>query len=127
MLDLRRRQFITLLSGAAATWPLAVNAQQPVMPVIGFLGSTSPDPYAHLGRAYRKGLNEAGFVEGLNVAIDFRWAESQYNRLQALAAELVRRQVAIISASALPAALAAKAANQNNTDCFFHRGRSGCV
>jgi putative tryptophan/tyrosine transport system substrate-binding protein len=109
---MKRREFITLLGGAAVSRPLAARAQQPAMPVIGFLGSTSPDPYAHLVRAYQKGLNEAGFVEGQDVAIDFRWAESQYNRLQALAAELVRNQVAVISASALPAALSAKAATK---------------
>jgi putative ABC transport system substrate-binding protein len=82
------------------------------MPVIGFLGSTSPDLYAHLVRAYQRGLSEAGFVDGRNVVIEFRWAESQYDRLPALAAELVRRQVAVITASAFPAALAAKAATK---------------
>jgi ABC-type uncharacterized transport system substrate-binding protein len=106
---MKRRAFITLLGGATA-WPLAVRAQQPSMPMIGFLGSTAPDLYAHLVRSYRQGLTEAGYVEGRNVAIDFRWAESQYERLPALAAELVRRRVTVITAGALPAAAAAQAA-----------------
>ena len=104
-----RREFITLLGGAS-TWPLAVRAQQGVMPVVGFLGSTSPDLYAHVVRSYRQGLAEAGYVEGRDVAIDFRWAESQYEGLPALARELVDRRVNVIAAGALPAAVAAKAA-----------------
>jgi putative ABC transport system substrate-binding protein len=105
----RRREFITLLGGAS-TWPLAVRAQQGVMPVVGFLGSTSPDLYAHVVRSYRQGLAEAGYVEGRDVAIDFRWAESQYEGLPALARELVDRRVNVIAAGGLPAAVAAKAA-----------------
>jgi putative tryptophan/tyrosine transport system substrate-binding protein len=113
---MRRREFIALLGGATVAWPLAARAQQRTMPVVGFLGSDSPDLFADLLRAFRQGLKETGYVEGQNLAIEYRWAE---------ATDLVRRQVAVIVAAGTPSALAAKEATAAIPIVFFVAGDPG--
>jgi putative tryptophan/tyrosine transport system substrate-binding protein len=108
---MKRREFITFLGGAVAAWPIAAVAQEQTVPVVGFLHPSSPEPFGHIVNGFRRGLNDSGFVEGQNVAIEYRWARGEYSRLPALAAELVQRRVRVILAGGGEVgALAAKAA-----------------
>jgi putative tryptophan/tyrosine transport system substrate-binding protein len=110
-IHIRRREFIFALGGAGIAWPFAARAQQPAMPVVGYLSSRSPQDAEHLVAAFRRGLRQTGYVEGTNITIEYRWADGQYDRLQGLATDLVRREVAVICASSLNAALVAKSAS----------------
>jgi putative tryptophan/tyrosine transport system substrate-binding protein len=110
-IQVRRREFISTLCGAAVAWPLAAQAQQPAMPVIGFLNTASPGPYTARVRAFQQGLSETGYTEGHNVAVVYRWAEGQSERLPGLAADLVAQRVTVITGANIAAALAAKATN----------------
>src|SRR6266404_2987970 len=119
MLDLRRRQFLTLLGGAAIAWPLAAHAQQPAMPVIAFIDATSAVASARWTAAFRNGLNQTGYTEGRNVAVEYHWLEGRYDRLPALLAELVGRRVAVIATpSSTPAALGGKGCDDDDPDVF---------
>ena len=123
-IHIRRREFIATLGGAAA-WPVAARAQQPTMPVIGFLNSETSTGYAPMAAAFRQGFSEMGFVEGRNVTIEYRWAEGHSDRLSTLAADLLRHQVALIATAGVSSSLAAKSATTTTPIAFFRGDRPG--
>ena len=122
---MRRRDFITIFAGAAGAWPLDALAQQTTIPMIGFLSSASPNPYAGRVAAFRKGLNESGYIDGQDVTIEFRWAQGQYDRLPVFAADLVRQKVAVIVSSGGDVAALSEGSNLFDTDSGGEWHRSG--
>jgi putative ABC transport system substrate-binding protein len=122
---MRRREFIALVGGVAAAWPVAARGQQTAMPVVGFLDSRSPEPVVDRLRGFRQGLKDSGYVEGENVAIEYRWAENQADRLPVLAAELARRHVAVIAASGGPAVTFATKAATTTIPIVFSARNGG--
>jgi putative tryptophan/tyrosine transport system substrate-binding protein len=121
---MKRREFLSFLGSVAVMWPFAADAQQPSIPVVGFVNCSTAQAQVLVAAAYRRGLEESGFVEGKNVLIESRWADGQYSRLPELIGDLIMRNVAVLMAGGPPAAVAAKKATSNYTHCVYNRRRS---